>query len=157
MLEFRRVFWLVARELDTVRLRQWERLHVTLPQLRVLYQIRNFPGVTTGDLSRALGITVSTTSGLVIKLVERGLVDRTVTPEDRRQAPLRLTDAGTEVVGGLSDIGRPFLSLVAAELGDDLGPITAALARLASAAERVRPAAPVDDEDGAGEPAAVSS
>ena len=62
---FRTAYWRAIRELDTVRLLQWERSHLTLPQLRILFQVQRRPGVTTAQLSRTMGITVSTTSGLV--------------------------------------------------------------------------------------------
>jgi len=135
---FRRAYWQVLRQLDTVRLRQWERSQVTLPQLRVLFQVRRTPGITTGELSRVLGITVSTTSGLVIKLVERGLLDRRSVPGDRRQGPLVLTEAGAELAGELSDAGRPFMQAVGETLGDDLPWVLAALERLAEATVAVR-------------------
>ncbi len=131
---FERAYWQAFRELDGVRLRHWERHRVTLPQLRVLYHIRRVPGVMTGELAAVLGITVSTTSGLVIKLTERGLVDRATNADDRRQAPLRLTSAGEELAGEMSEVGHLFTGRVAATLGDELANVTAALERLAAAA-----------------------
>jgi DNA-binding MarR family transcriptional regulator len=141
---FRHAYWGAFRDLDTIRLRLWERFGLTLPQLRVLHQIRREPGVITGDLARALGVTVSTTSGLVGKLVDRGLVARTTAPEDRRQLPLRLTEAGAALIGDLSEVSRAFLDQVADELGDDLPAVVAALESLATAARRVRAAEPDD-------------
>jgi DNA-binding MarR family transcriptional regulator len=117
-----------------MRLRQWERSHVTLPQLRVLYQLRRHPGVTSGELARRLGITVSTTSGLVIKLVDRGLVARGSLADDRRQAPLTLTHEGAALLGELSEETRTFLGEVVERLGDDLESVTHALEILAEAA-----------------------
>jgi DNA-binding MarR family transcriptional regulator len=137
---FRHAYWGAFRDLDTVRLRLWERFGLTLPQLRVLHQIRREPGVTTGDLARGLGITASTTSGLVGKLVDRGLVTRTTVPGDRRQLPLHLTEAGAALTGDLSEVSRAFLDRVAGELGDDLPAVAAALEALATAAGRVRAA-----------------
>ncbi len=134
---FRRAYWDVVRELDTERLRQWERSQLTLPQLRVLFQIRRAPGVTTGELARTLGITVSTTSGLVIMLPDRGLIDRHAGSTDRRQAPLFLSDEAPVVVGEISGAWRPFLETVADELGEDLESMTRDLERLAEAAARV--------------------
>ena len=131
---FERAYWRAFRELDTVRLRHWERHRVTLPQLRVLYHIRRAPGVMTGELAAALGITVSTTSGLVIKLVERGLVARAAGTGDRRQIPLRLTTEGEVLTGELSEVGHAFTGHVAALLGDDLDAVTATLERLTAAA-----------------------
>jgi DNA-binding MarR family transcriptional regulator len=134
---FRRAYWGVLRQLDTVRLQHWEESQLTLPQLRVLFQVRRSPGITTGELSRLLGITVSTTSGLVIKLVERGLLARTTVTADRRQAPLTLTEAGAALAGELSDAGRPFLEAVAESLGPDLPRVIEALERLDEAAALV--------------------
>lgn len=131
---FRQAFWQAFREADSLRLRQWERSNVTLPQLRVLYQVRRQPEITTGELAKRLGITVSTTSGLVIKLVDRGLVSRGSHADDRRQAPLRLSEAGTALLGELSDEVRAFMGEVADRLGDDLESVAEALERLAAAA-----------------------
>jgi DNA-binding MarR family transcriptional regulator len=128
---FRQAFWRAFSEADSIRLRQWERSHVTLPQLRVMYYLRRHPGATTGELARKLGITVSTTSGLVIKLVDRGLVVRGSLADDRRQAPLRLSDDGAALLGELSEDARGFLSDVAARLGGDLESVTQALELLA--------------------------
>ena len=132
-IRFRQAFWRAFREADSIRLRQWERSSVTLPQLRVLYHLRRHPGSTTGELARRLGITVSTTSGLVIKLVDRGLITRGSLADDRRQAPLRLSDEGAGLLGELSDEARTFLGSVADRLGDDLDTVTLALERLAEA------------------------
>jgi DNA-binding MarR family transcriptional regulator len=142
---FRRAYWRVFRDLDAVRLRQWEQSGVTLPQLRVLYQVRRKPEITTKSLARALGVTVSTTSGLVIKLVERGLIDRLTDAQDRRQAPLRLTPAGEALTGELAEPAQRFLAGVAERLGGDLGAVSEALERLAEAADAARLAAPLDE------------
>lgn len=136
---FRSAYWRAFREADSIRIRQWERSNVTLPQLRVLYNLRRHPGATTGELAKRLGITVSTTSGLVIKLVDRGLVTRGRLADDRRQAPLSLTDEGAALLGELSDETRSFMSLVAERLGKDLEPVTRALERLAEVATLEHP------------------
>ncbi|HLZ69538.1 MAG TPA: MarR family transcriptional regulator [Dehalococcoidia bacterium] len=136
--ELRRLYGQVVHNLDSIRLRQWEELRVTLPQLRVLYAVRRTPGITTGEMARLLGISVSTTSGLVIKLVDRGLLQRTTLPEDRRQEPLYLSSTGEALVGELLAEGRVFLDRVAERLGDDLPAVLAALDRLAAASSAVR-------------------
>jgi DNA-binding MarR family transcriptional regulator len=152
---FRRAYWQVFRDLDAVRLRLWEQSGLTLPQLRVLFQVRRAPGITTKELSRALGVTVSTTSGLAIKLVERGLIERLPAAADRRLAPLRLTPAGEDLTGELAEPAQRFLAEVAGRLGDDLAPVTAALERLAGAAAAVRApgARPAAEPGAAGEAA----
>jgi DNA-binding MarR family transcriptional regulator len=112
----------------------------------VLYHIRRAPGVTGGEIAAALGITVSTVSGLVGKLTERGLLARGTAPDDRRQAPLELTPEGLTLVGALSETNQAFTAQVAATLGDDLEAITSALERLAAAAETAHPADRADHE-----------
>lgn len=150
-MRFRRAYWQVARQLDTERLREWERSRLTLPQLRVLFHIRRTPGITTADLARLLGVTVSTTSGLVIKLADRGLVDRVSVPDDRRQSALHLTPAASTLVNEISGLWRPFLVRVGEELGDHLDEVTIALQRIVAAAEHVRATEPVilDPDNGA--------
>ena len=135
---FQAAYWRAVRELDTVRLLQWERFHLTLPQLRLLFQVRRSPGITTAQLSRAVGITVSTTSGLVAKLADAGLVFRGQGTDDRRQIPLELTDAGRALAGDLTEFAKPFLDRLAATLGEDLEAVISALDRLAEAAAEVR-------------------
>lgn len=153
---FRRAYWRAFRELDGVRLRQWEEYRLTLPQLRVLYHIRRVPGVTGGEIAAALGITVSTVSGLVGKLTERGLLARGTAPDDRRQAPLELTPEGFALVGTLAESGRDFTAQVAAALGDEIGAVTDALERLAVASERTHAQASPDGiEQGAESPAKI--
>ncbi len=136
---FRTAYWRALQELDTLRLHQWERSQLTMPQLRVLFQVRRSPGITTGQLSRNVGITMSTTSGLVTKLVDGGLIARNTSQEDRRQIPLELTETGRQLAGELSEYSRPFLEGLAEELGQDLESVVAALEALTAAAARVRP------------------
>jgi len=108
--------------------------------------------VTTGELATALGITVSTTSGLVIKLADRGLVARATAASDRRQIPLHLTPEGETLTGELSEVGQRFTGRVADALGDDLALVTAALVRLNEAAREATAALAAEqspDDDGA--------
>jgi DNA-binding MarR family transcriptional regulator len=143
---FRSAYWQAVRDYDVVRLRQWEQWHVTLPQLRVLYQVRRTPGIITGDLARLLGITVSTTSGLVSNLADRGLVERGSAPGDRRQIPLQLSTEGEALVGEIRGPSQAFLDGVISRLGDDLDGLTAALERLAQATAATREALPQLDD-----------
>jgi DNA-binding MarR family transcriptional regulator len=135
---FRVAYIRALLELETLRLAQWERSRVTLPQLRVLFQVRGTPGITTGQLAQSLGITVSTTSGLVAKLARAGLIARGTSEDDRRQIPLELTDKGRVLAGELADYARPFLRDVAENLGDRLDATTAALEMLAAAVASAR-------------------
>ena len=135
---FRAAYWRVLRDLDALRLQQWEQSQLTLPQLRILFSVRRSPGITTGQLARLLGVTVSTTSGLVTKLADAGLLVRRSREGDRRQIPLELTAAGQSLAGELAEVTRPFVDDLARELGPALEQIVAGLETLAEAAARVR-------------------
>lgn len=150
---FRAAYWQVVRDADMVRLRQWELWHVTLPQLRVLHQIRRTPGITTGDLARMLGITVSTTSGLVTKLADRGLIERCSAPGDRRQIPLRLSTEGEALLGEMRGPSVAFIEEVLRALGDQVAGVTAGLETLAAATDTARSLLPAIED---AEPAGVS-
>lgn len=50
--------------------------------------------VTAADLARASGLSTTTLSSLVARCEARGDLERTEDPDDRRQRPLRLTEAG---------------------------------------------------------------
>jgi DNA-binding MarR family transcriptional regulator len=135
---FRKAYWQAFRGLETLRLQQWERSRITLPQLRVLFTVRRTPGILTTDLAHQLGTTVPTASGIVSKLVTRGLIDRTKADLDRRQAPLQLTSAGAALAGELLTVVDPFLTRVGALVGDDIQAVTATLESVARIAEQVR-------------------
>ena len=131
-------YWRVLLDLDSLRLQQWERSNLTLPQLRVLFQVRRIPGITTGQLAKCMGITMSTTSGLVAKLADHQLLRRGISQEDRRQIPLELSEKGQQLAGELAETTHPFLDAVVEELGDQVADVAAALEILVSAAARVR-------------------
>ncbi len=130
---FRAAYWGVVYNLDALRLRTWEERGLTLPQLRILFHLRAHPEATTNALAARMGLTVPTVSGLVDKLARAGLIERGQRPDDRRVIPLRLTDDGRAVVGEIRQGNRAYLSGLAADLGDDLAPIIAALERLVAA------------------------
>ncbi len=131
-------YWRALHDLEALRLQQWERSKLTLPQLRVLFQVRRSPGITTGQLAKCMGITVSTTSGLVTKLANRELLTRGTSQDDRRQIPLELSEAGLQLAGELAETTRPFMNAVMQELGDDLERVAEALELLGEAGKRAR-------------------
>ena len=67
---------------------------MTATQLLVLHILRDNSEVTAGELAGRLGITQATTTNLLHKLADRGLVARRRGESDRRQVLLKLTPAG---------------------------------------------------------------
>lgn len=79
---------------DPFRFRAWAALGLTTAQLRVLFLVRNDPGVTAGELATRLSVTPPTISGIVDRLVKLGLIRREDDESDRRLVRNQLTEAG---------------------------------------------------------------
>ena len=67
---------------------------VSVVQLRALTMLRQLQPASLVQLAEGIGVTPSTTSRLVDRLVAAGLVDRRTSPESRRQIELRLSPEG---------------------------------------------------------------
>jgi DNA-binding MarR family transcriptional regulator len=73
---------------------------LTLPQFDVLAQLHRRPdGMTPGELTRELLVTAGNVTGIVDRLVRRGLAERRPVPEDRRAVRVRLTTRGRRTIG----------------------------------------------------------
>ena len=73
---------------------------MTLPRFDLLSQLERAPqGLTMGELSRRLMVTRGNVTGLIDRLVEENLVERTPMPKDRRAHIVRLTPAGEAAFG----------------------------------------------------------
>jgi DNA-binding MarR family transcriptional regulator len=67
---------------------------VSTVQLRALTVLRGNSGANLVQLAQGMGVTVSTASRLVDRLVAAGLVDRRPSPQTRREISLALTRTG---------------------------------------------------------------
>ena len=74
---------------DPFRFRVWAELGLTTAQLRVLFLVREQPGVTAGELATRLNVTPPTISGIVDRLVRLSLVRREDDRSDRRAGKRR--------------------------------------------------------------------
>jgi len=132
--------------LDVPRLRVWDERGLTLPQLRILFQLRQAPGIGVKELAGAFGVSASNITQQVDKLVGRGLVARAERPEDRRQVRLMLTAEGERHAGEVSHTACGYLRgllgrLTPADL-NELTRILGALATLATGPTADRAASP---------------
>ena len=118
---------------------------VTMSQAKVLYLVQAAPGLRMSDLSARLGVSLSTVSGVVDRLVDHGLLNRWDDPADRRHVVLRITDAGATQLQLFRELNegqiRALLSRIDAA---DLAVIGQAVDVLAAAAARqaASPASP---------------
>lgn len=69
--------------------------HLSLSQLRVLYFLRRRSRSSLSEVADYLDVTRPTMSAMVERLVQRGLIDRTADPTERRRIILTLTPEGT--------------------------------------------------------------
>jgi DNA-binding MarR family transcriptional regulator len=67
-------------------------------QLRALTALRQLSGANLVQLAEEMGVTVSTTSRLVDRLVGADWVHRAPSPHNRREISLTLTDAGKRLL-----------------------------------------------------------
>jgi DNA-binding MarR family transcriptional regulator len=77
---------------------------LTMSQVKLLLLISN-PGqrFKVMDVAEFLGVTNAAASRSIDRLVQRGLVDRTVTPEDRRAVDLTLTPLAEDLLGRFAE------------------------------------------------------
>src|SRR4051794_19707255 len=77
---------------------------VSLVQLRALTVLDDVDGANLNQLSQGMGVTVSTASRLVDRLVAAGLVDRRPSELTRREITLDLTPQGRALLGRYDDL-----------------------------------------------------
>ena len=86
---------------------------LTMQQLRVLGTVAHEPGLTGHELGARLGVSAPTASGLIDRLVDKGVLERTEDAADRRVRRLHLTEQGARVLGCLDDsLGRLFQAVL---------------------------------------------
>ena len=84
-----------ARAAMAVSVRAADKLgDVSTVQLRALTVLQETPGANLFQLAQGMGVTVSTTSRLVDRLVAAGFVDRRPSAQTRREISLALTRTG---------------------------------------------------------------
>ncbi len=92
--------------------RQWLEVDLTMPQLKVLFLLYVDGGASMGQLAGSLGVTLSTVTGIIDRLVEHRMVHREEDPHDRRLVVCRLTAEGSTTVERLNQAGRSRLAAV---------------------------------------------
>lgn len=80
------------------RLRQRTLGGLTPSQLSVLASLSREGPLTLGDLAETEGVAPASISGIVGRLVDKGLVDRIPNPVDRRSTLVEMTEEGREVL-----------------------------------------------------------
>lgn len=94
VLDFMRLLWEVHHGLDSRSKRMRLSLGVTGPQRFAVRIVSRFPGISAGELAALLHVHPSTLTGVLDRLVRRGLLARRADPRDARRALFRVTASG---------------------------------------------------------------
>jgi len=150
----------VSRNLEQQTLPTWLKLGITMPQFKALVAVAGSAGITVTKLGCELSIGQSSASLMVDQLVNRGYVERTTDPEDRRRVLVTATSQGEDLLGELRHGRRQTFAEWLERLDDDdaaaLSRGLSALASIAqadrSSAEERAPCAPGKDDHGSDHP-----
>jgi DNA-binding MarR family transcriptional regulator len=85
-----RLLWSIEHGLQRMSKRMEGELGITGPQRLVLRVVGRFPGLSAGELAHIVRLHPSTITGILQRLVGRGLIERKRDPGDSRRARLRL-------------------------------------------------------------------
>jgi DNA-binding MarR family transcriptional regulator len=120
---------------EAIEFRRWGDLGLTISQLRVLHLLREHPA-SCGQVAEHLGITASTATALIERIVRRGLVERAAREGDRRVTDLRLTESGRRLLEEKDRGQRGVITESIGELaGEDRERLAGLLDRLAAAVQ----------------------
>jgi DNA-binding MarR family transcriptional regulator len=125
--------------IDALRIQAWSEDGLTIPQMRLLWALRDEDGLPVGALAEHLGVNPSTITGHVDRLVRQGLVRREEDAGDRRIVRNFLTAEGAQTVGTIRHIvGAYMINILKRLNADELDGLESALAALNRAAAEAR-------------------
>lgn len=93
----------------------WSELELSFPQLRTLLLLSQGPS-RMSDIAAHFGKGLSSATSLVDRLVDKGLVERTATMEDRRVVLCCLTARGQQEIDRFNRMGQRRLEKVVCAL-----------------------------------------
>jgi DNA-binding MarR family transcriptional regulator len=97
-LKLLRVLWALDHALNARSKAMGREIGLTGPQRTALRLVGLSPGISSGELAAELHLHPSTLTGVLERLVRRGLLERKADPFDARRALLRLTPAGAKLL-----------------------------------------------------------
>ncbi len=86
--------------------KEWLHIDITTSQLKVVLLIFISGHIRMSDIASELGVSLATATGVVDRLVERGMLIREGDPEDRRVVLCRLSDEGEKLISGVWQLSR---------------------------------------------------
>lgn len=89
---------IILKTMTTPILRELEERDLTLSQLHALSYVGERPSCSIGEIAEGLDVSHPAAVKMVDRLVKKGLVSRSVSRLDHRQAAIEITPAGRELV-----------------------------------------------------------
>jgi DNA-binding MarR family transcriptional regulator len=89
---------------------------LSMAQLNILYTLTRCGEMPMSRLAEMLNVSLSSATGLIDRIEERGLIERTRVPEDRRIVMIRVTAAGEGLLGELDVLSDELLRSVLGRL-----------------------------------------
>ncbi|WP_062516614.1 MarR family winged helix-turn-helix transcriptional regulator [Demequina gelatinilytica] len=100
-------------------------------QFHLLVFLHGAPGVPTAEAAEVLGVRPNIATGVVQRLVDRGWIERTASPDDARVRLLSLTAAGVALVDEATrEAERGFVAHLAALSDAQIGQLREILATI---------------------------
>lgn len=116
-------------------------LDITMAQAKLLYVVATAGELSMSEIALRLGVTISTTSGAVERLVELGLLARIEDPANRRQVRVSVTEMGTATLEQVRELSTRQVRTLFERIDDnDLGVIERAIRIMTDAATAAAPA-----------------
>jgi DNA-binding MarR family transcriptional regulator len=110
-------------------------VNLTMQQLKVLLLLSRHDGMASQELTRHLGVSLATLSGIVDRLVAQGYVSRAEDPHDRRIRRIHLAPAGRAAMAEIMESGNRAQQRLLDRLDDEtLGMLEVVLSRIIDAA-----------------------
>ena len=113
------VFDALRRRMEGFHMPDFLGIDITMPQAKILLLLVSAQQLPMSRLAARLGVSLSTISGHVDRLVEHGLVARHDDPADRRQVVLTPTPAAVELAERFHDLNVTQLRQLLDRLSQD--------------------------------------
>ena len=121
------------------------RLGISMAQLNIMYTLQRNGEMPMSRLADVLNVSLSNASGLVDRMEERGFVERTRVPTDRRVVLVRVTETGTRMIEENDALSDELLRNVLDRLDPAQLPVVAhAMAEFRAALDALTSAPPAD-------------
>ncbi len=119
------------------------RLGISMTHFNVLTLLRHHDAMPMGRLAEILDASMSSATGIIDRMAERGLVERVRVPDDRRVVLVRPTQAGLDLVDDAELVKNEVMTGALSRFSaDQLGRLAASVADLREAIGRELASAP---------------